>query len=152
MISPPPVPRPGSLPAKAWNVITTLHVRAYRMTGGRVGGRTMGVPTLLLEHVGRRSGRRRTTPLLYIRDGANLVIVASRGGSEATPAWYHNLRANPEVTVQVGSERRRVRARTAPPDERARLWPRVVEAYRDYETYQRRTDREIPVVVLEPAG
>ena len=134
------------------NVLTGAHVRVYRATGGRIGGRGMGAPMLLLDHVGRKSGRHRTTPLLYLDDDPDLVIVASRGGSDAPPAWWLNLEATPQTTVQVGSERRDVVARTASPEEKRELWPRVVELYGDYETYQRRTDRDIPVVILSPAG
>jgi deazaflavin-dependent oxidoreductase (nitroreductase family) len=136
----------------AWRALTDSHVRLYRLSRGRIGGRVRGVDILLLDHVGRRSGKRRTTPLLYIEDGENLVIVASKGGSPKHPAWWVNLRANPETAVQVGGERRRIRAREAEGSERERLWPRVVEAWPDYENYQRRTERRIPVVVLEPAG
>jgi F420H(2)-dependent quinone reductase len=135
----------------AWRALTDSHVWLYRLTGGRVGGRVRGVDIVLLEHVGRKSGKRRTSPLLYIRDGENLVIVASKGGAAKHPAWWINLRANPETTVQVGGERRRVRAREAEGEERERLWTRVVEVWPDYENYQRRTERRIPVVVLEAA-
>jgi F420H(2)-dependent quinone reductase len=104
---------------------------------------------LLLDHVGAKSGVKRTSPLLYIKDGANVVIVASKGGYPKHPAWFHNVRANPDTTVQIGSERRPVRARVANAQERERLWPRAVAAYRDYARYQERTDREIPLVILE---
>jgi deazaflavin-dependent oxidoreductase (nitroreductase family) len=105
---------------------------------------------LLLDHVGARSGTRRTLPLLYLEDGQNLVIVASKGGFPKHPAWFHNLMANPDTTVQVGSERRPVHARTATDEERPRLWAKAVEAYSGYEDYRARTEREIPLVVLEP--
>jgi F420H(2)-dependent quinone reductase len=135
----------------AWRALTDGHVRLYRLTGGRIGGRVRGVDILLLDHVGRKSGKRRTTPLLYIEDGDNVIIVASKGGSPKHPAWWVNLRSNPETTIEVGAERRRVRAREAEGAERERLWTRVVEVWPDYESYQQRTDRRIPVVVLEPA-
>jgi deazaflavin-dependent oxidoreductase (nitroreductase family) len=106
---------------------------------------------LLLDHVGRRSGAARTTPLLYLPDGENLVVVGSRGGSKSPPAWWLNLEDEPRTTVQVGPRRRAVVARTASAEEKQRLWPRLVEMYSDFETYQQRTDREIPVVILEPA-
>lgn len=129
----------------------------YRRTGGRVGaqhrigaGFRKPVPTLLLDHVGRTSGKRYTTPLLYLVDGADLVVVASSGGMANDPQWYRNLMAHPDTQVQVRSEVRRVRARTASPDERAALWPRLVDLYADYDSYQSWTDRVIPVVVLEP--
>jgi deazaflavin-dependent oxidoreductase (nitroreductase family) len=105
---------------------------------------------LLLDHVGARSGKRRTAPLAYLRDGDDVVLVASKGGHPRHPAWFHNLRAHPDTTVQIGSSRRAVRARVASSEERARLWPQVVELYEGYAAYQRRTDREIPLVVLSP--
>jgi deazaflavin-dependent oxidoreductase (nitroreductase family) len=100
--------------------------------------------------VGARSGTRRTTPLAYVRDGDDVILVASKGGYPRNPAWFHNLTANPDTQVQIGSERRPVRARVADREERERLWPEVVKAYGGYEDYQRRTDREIPLVILEP--
>jgi F420H(2)-dependent quinone reductase len=106
---------------------------------------------LLLDHVGAKSGTLRTSPLLYVPDGENVVLVASKGGFPKHPAWFHNLRANPETYVRVGAERRRVRARTATVGERPRLWDAAVAVWPGYEDYRRRTDREIPLVVLEPA-
>lgn len=139
---------------KAWpllNRLMGLHTKAYRASGGRIGHRIPGLPpTLLLDHVGARSGTRRTSPLLYIDDGAGAVIVASKGGFPKHPAWFHNLRAHPETTVQIGSEVREVRARVATAAERKRLWPQAVAAYSGYADYQRRADREIPLVILEP--
>jgi F420H(2)-dependent quinone reductase len=127
------------------------HVLAYRATGGLVGHRVPGAPPmLLLDHVGAKSGKHRTTPLAYLGDGEDLVLVASKGGSPRHPAWFHNLRAYPDTTAQVGSERRAVRARVATAEQRARLWPKVVEMYPGYRHYQRRTEREIPLVILEP--
>jgi deazaflavin-dependent oxidoreductase (nitroreductase family) len=104
---------------------------------------------LLLDHVGARSGTKRTSPLLYVRDGEDLVIVASKGGFPKHPAWYHNLIANPNTTVQVGSEKLPVHARVAKPEEREKLWKLAVAGYGGYEDYKARTDREIPLVVLE---
>jgi F420H(2)-dependent quinone reductase len=128
------------------------HTFLYRRTGGRLGQAIPGVRgrMLLLDHVGAKSGTLRTCPLLYVEDGPDLVIVASKGGFPKHPAWYHNLLANPDTTVQVGSERRPVHARLAQPDEREALWDKAVEAWPGYEDYRRRTDREIPLVVLEP--
>jgi deazaflavin-dependent oxidoreductase (nitroreductase family) len=105
---------------------------------------------LLLDHVGAKSGTRRTTPLLYVPDGEDLLLIASKGGFPTHPAWFHNLMANPDTTVQVGSERRPVHARAAGPGERERLWALAVAAYPGYEDYRARTEREIPLVVLEP--
>ncbi|MQA75187.1 MAG: nitroreductase family deazaflavin-dependent oxidoreductase [Solirubrobacterales bacterium] len=130
-----------------------VHTVLYRASGGRIGHRVpgLGAPMLLLDHVGARTGARRTAPLLYIPDGEDLVIVASKGGFPQHPSWFHNLRANPETTVQVGTERRPVRARLATPEERPRLWERATELYGPYDDYQERSGgREIPLVILEP--
>ncbi len=127
------------------------HTVVYRATGGLVGHRVPGAPAmLLLDHVGAKSGTVRTAPLVYVEDGRNLVLVASKGGHPRNPAWFHNLRAYPETTVQVGSERRAVKARVATAKERQRLWPKAVATYGGYAGYQERTDRKIPLVVLEP--
>lgn len=139
---------------RSWPVLHRLmgaHTAVYRATRGRVGSYVPWLgPMLLLDHVGAKSGTRRTSPLIYTADGRDLVLVASKGGFPKNPAWLHNLRANPDTTVQVGAERRRVHARDATAEERGRLWPLVVDTYPDYATYQERTDREIPLVVLEP--
>jgi deazaflavin-dependent oxidoreductase (nitroreductase family) len=139
---------------RLWPVLNRLmgvHVRAYRASGGRIGHRFPGSPPmLLLDHVGARSGTRRTTPLVYVDDGTDVVIVASKGGHPRHPAWLHNLRAHPDTTVQIGSERRSVRAREASAAERDRLWPKAVQTYGGYAGYQKRTEREIPLVILEP--
>jgi deazaflavin-dependent oxidoreductase (nitroreductase family) len=136
---------------RAFREAIRAHTLAYRLSGGLVGRRIPGLPPmLLLDHVGAKSGQKRTTPLVYVPDGDDLVIVASRGGSQRHPAWFHNLRANPDTTVQVGRSRNSVRARVASPAERKRLWPKVVASYGGYADYQRRTSREIPLVILEP--
>jgi F420H(2)-dependent quinone reductase len=139
---------------RLWQVLRQLmkgHTLVYRGTHGLVGHRFPGAPpTLLLDHVGAKTGKTRTTPLTYMRDGANFVLVASKGGHPRNPSWYHNLRANPDTKVQVGSQQRAVRARVATHAERTRLWPRVVELYGGYRDYQERTEREIPLVILEP--
>jgi deazaflavin-dependent oxidoreductase (nitroreductase family) len=129
-----------------------VHTLAYRATGGLIGQRIPGLsaPVLLLDHVGARSGTERTSPLLYLDDGDDVIIVASKGGYPKHPAWYHNLRAHPDTTVQIGRERRDVHARVATEAERERLWPLVVESYPPYAEYQTRSKgREIPLVVLE---
>jgi deazaflavin-dependent oxidoreductase (nitroreductase family) len=134
------------------------NVALFRLTNGRIGatwrigaGWKKPVPVLLLQHVGRKSGNRFTTPLLYMADGPNLVIVASQGGLPKHPQWFHNLVASPDTTVDLPRERgRKVRARVADQHERSVLWPRLVDVYADFANYQSWTDREIPVVVLEP--
>ncbi|MHB8492045.1 MAG: nitroreductase family deazaflavin-dependent oxidoreductase, partial [Solirubrobacteraceae bacterium] len=105
---------------------------------------------LLLDHVGAKSQVKRTSPLIYGEDGSNVVIVASKGGYPQNPGWYYNLRANPDTTVQIGRERRAVHARLAELGERSRLWDMMVSIYGGYRAYQERTEREIPIVVLEP--
>jgi deazaflavin-dependent oxidoreductase (nitroreductase family) len=147
----PAVPPPGTLRFRLAQKFVDFNVTLYRRTGGRLGNKVKGAPVLLLDHVGRKSGTARTTPVLYLKDGADLVIVASRGGSDAMPGWFFNLKANGATTIQIGTERRSVLARVADDEERERLWPRLVEMYRDYDIYQRRTDRKIPVLILSPA-
>ncbi len=145
-------PPPASSPYwKLMNLATRVNVAIYRMSGGRLGGRVGRAPILLLHHVGRRSGKARVTPLLYLDDADGLVIVASKGGTDRHPDWFHNLMANPATTVEVGRERRRVTARQATAEERERLWRRLVEIYPSYATYQSHTDRLIPIVLLEAA-
>jgi F420H(2)-dependent quinone reductase len=145
-------PRPGSLGFAAWKRVTSLNNVVYRLSGGRLLGSFDGNPVLLLHHVGRRSGEERVTPLLYLEDGDDLVIVASMGGTPKHPAWFHNLTARADTEVEVGRERRAVSARAAGPEERARLWPRLVDHYPAFDRYQARTEREIPVVILSPRG
>ena len=129
------------------------HIRRYVETGGADGHEWKpGVPTLLLTTTGRRSGQLRRTALIYARDGGSYLVVASNGGAPAHPSWYRNLTANPAVRVQVGPQEFDARARTASADERIRLWPLVTAVWPQYDDYQARTDREIPVVVLTPAG
>ncbi len=135
----------------AQRVATKLHMFVYRVTGGRLGGRMVGAPVLLLTTTGRKTGKQRTIPLLYLEDGENLIVVASNGGTPRHPAWWLNLRADPEATVEAGRRELRVRAEEANPEEKERLWPKLVAMYGPYESYRRRTDREIPVVILRPA-
>lgn len=128
-----------------------IHKRLYRLTGGLIGHHLPVVPPmLLLDNVGARTGTKRTNALVYLEDGDDYVVIASKAGWPKHPAWYHNLKANPDATVQVGSRKVPVHARVATPEERKRLWPKVVDAWRGYATYQERTDREIPLVMLTP--
>lgn len=137
--------------------MASANVWLYRRTGGRVAGtwrigagRRNPVPICLMEHRGRKTGKLRTTPLVYLVDADRVVVVASQAGRPEHPMWYLNILADPDVTVQIRNQRRAMRARVADPGERAELWPRLVDLYADYDSYQSWTDRVIPVVVLEP--
>jgi deazaflavin-dependent oxidoreductase (nitroreductase family) len=125
------------------------HVRAYRETNGEQGYIWNDAPTLLLTTKGRSSGQPRTLPLIFVADGEALAIVASKGGAPEHPDWYQNLVAEPRVQVQVKGDVFDAVARTATPEERARLWPKAVKAWPQYEDYQKATSREIPIVMLE---
>ena len=145
------------LAAKLIRLFSRANVWIYRATSGKVGGKLRmgagfpwGLPLMLLTTTGRKSGASRTAPLLYIEEGERVVCVASQGGTDKNPLWYLNLVANPECEVQIGARSRKMRARTATPEERAALWPRLVAHYADYASYQARTERVIPVVLLDP--
>ncbi len=129
-----------------------FHVWLYRASDGRLGGSFPGgAPVLLLTTRGRKSGKPRTSPLLFVRDGDKLVVVASKGGAPSHPAWYLNLSANPEVEAQLGGERHKMLAQTASAEQKANYWPRLRAVYPGYRDYQDRTKRDIPVVILRPA-
>ncbi|HZO22610.1 MAG TPA: nitroreductase family deazaflavin-dependent oxidoreductase [Steroidobacteraceae bacterium] len=133
------------------------HVTRYLATNGEdgymwdasLGGGKGMIPTLLLTTTGRKTGRTLTLPLIFGRSGSDYVVVASKGGAPNHPSWYFNLEATPEVQVQVKAERFKARAHTASPEERAKLWPKMVEIYAPYADYQKKTGRQIPVVVLK---
>jgi deazaflavin-dependent oxidoreductase (nitroreductase family) len=127
------------------------HVERYVETDGEEGHDWNGVQTLILTTTGRKSGEPRSTPLIYGRDGDHPVVVASNGGADAPPAWYANLREDPEVEVQVKGDRFPARARSATPEEKPELWRMMADIWPHYDDYQQKTDREIPVVVLERA-
>ena len=132
-------------------VMSALNTFAYRLTGGRIGGRFMGgAPVLLLVTIGRKSGERRTAPLLYIKEGNDYVIVASKGGMSTHPLWYRNIEANPNVEIEIGREKFKAHARRASTEEKRTLWPKLVAMYPDYNDYQARTARDIPVLILSP--
>jgi deazaflavin-dependent oxidoreductase (nitroreductase family) len=133
---------------KAWS---RVHAVLYRSTGGILGGRLVGNDMLLLTTQGRRSGEPHTVPLLFVRDAARLIVIASFGGRDRHPDWYLNLTGDPSVKVRVGGRPRVMVARTATAGEREAWWPRIVEAYGEYARYQARTERLIPVVFLDPA-
>ena len=130
-------------------VVTAVHVALYRATKGRLGGRT-GLPVLLLTTTGRRSGRRLTKPLGYVKEGDDFLLAASNAGNDFFPSWWLNLEANPVAEIQVRGQRLSVNARKASPEERERLWPKFPEAYKGYASYEKKTSREIPVVILTP--
>ena len=123
----------------------------YRLSGGRVGARIWGLSILLLTTRGRKTGRLRTTPLCFLRDGDDLVVVASNGGMDWFPSWWHNLLGEPLATIQVGRTRRAIRAREATPEERIRLWSELTSIAPGYLKYQERTARTIPLAILQPA-
>ncbi|MFN2543444.1 MAG: nitroreductase family deazaflavin-dependent oxidoreductase [Actinomycetota bacterium] len=141
------------IPDRMWpwlNRAFKLHTGMYRLTRGAVGHKFPGAPPmLLLDHVGAKTGIKRTTPLAYVPDGDDVVLVASKGGHPTNPAWYHNLVANPDTTVQIGSEHRQVHAHVATAEERKRLWPVAVAVNKGYANYQEKTSREIPLVILK---
>lgn len=144
------------LAERSWPILRRLmgaHTLIYRATGGVIGERIPGVNgrMLLLDHVGAKSGKRRTSPLLYIsaNGGDDVAIIASKGGYPKSPGWYHNLKANPNTTIQIGREKRMVRAREAVGPERDRLFAEAERSYSGYSDYAKRTERTIPVIVLE---
>jgi deazaflavin-dependent oxidoreductase (nitroreductase family) len=132
---------------KRWSA---LHAYLYRLTRGVIGRRFVDNDILLLTTKRHRTGDDHTVPLLYLTDADRYIVIASYGGRPAHPAWYQNVVAEPHVRVQVGARRQTMLARTAGPEERERWWPRIVAAYGDYDVYQSRTGRQIPVVFLEP--
>ncbi len=129
-----------------------VHVGLYRLTGGRIGARFLGADVLILTTVGRRTGKRRSVPLMYLHDGNRYVVVASNGGSPTHPGWFHNATASGEATIELGARHLRARARQATEAERATLWPRMVAIYQGYAEYQAKTHREIPLVILDPTA
>jgi deazaflavin-dependent oxidoreductase (nitroreductase family) len=138
-------------------LMSRANVWLYQKTNGRIGSTwrvgsafPRGVPLLLLTTIGKKSGQPFTTPLIYLREGDDLVVVGSKGGLPGDPLWIGNLVANPSVGVQVGATREQRRARIATPAERERLWPKLVAIYADFATYQAWTERTIPVVILAP--
>jgi deazaflavin-dependent oxidoreductase (nitroreductase family) len=145
----------ASLTSRVGNVmgraLNKTHSSVYRRSDGRVWGTMFGGPILLLNTTGRKSGQRRTNPLLYVMDGEDFVLIASNGGAPSHPAWYLNLMANPDATVEVGDRKLRVRAEEVDGEEKARLWQKMVDMYSSYDDYQTKTKREIPLLVLHPS-
>jgi F420H(2)-dependent quinone reductase len=132
------------------NLFLMIHVFLYRLSGGALGGHFRGLPVLLLTTVGRKTGKRRTVPLLYIRDGANYVITASNGGRNQNPGWWLNLQSNPQTTIEVATDKISVLAEQAIAEEKKLLWEKLVDKAHFYVDYQKRTKRDIPMVILRP--
>jgi deazaflavin-dependent oxidoreductase (nitroreductase family) len=148
---PPWTPAQERIGTVAVRIMSVLNTLAFRASGGRIGGKFLrGAPVCLLTTTGARSGTRRTTPLLYLADGDDIVLVASKGGMSHSPAWYFNLVKHPECEAQVGSSVRKLRARRASDAEKAERWPKLLAMYPDYADYQARTSRNIPVMILSP--
>jgi deazaflavin-dependent oxidoreductase (nitroreductase family) len=137
---------------RRWTIrsLSKAHLAVHRLSRGRVLGSMAGMPVLLLTTTGRRSGKARTTPLTFFRDGTDLVVVASNGGADRPPAWSLNLQQNPQAVVAIGTDKLTVTARTAPEQERERLWITITATYSGYAGYQERTTRQIPIVLLRP--
>ncbi len=127
-----------------------LNIPLYRVSGGRIGGKVGKAPVLLLTTTGRKSGEPRTAPIVYLADGDNVVLINTNAGNAKIPAWSFNLEANPEAEVELGRERRKVRARIAEGEERADLWRRHVEQFEGFDSYKQKLEREPSVFVLEP--
>ena len=144
---------PVKMPPK-WilKAMSRTNVLVYRLTGGRIGGTLMGSPICLVTMTGRKSGRTITMPLMYTPHGDDVLIVASLGGAPKHPVWYYNLIANPEVTIEQGAVTRKMRARQASVEEKAARWSALVASYPSFADYQRKTERDIPVMICSPAG
>jgi deazaflavin-dependent oxidoreductase (nitroreductase family) len=140
--------RPSKLAAALQNAVTKVHSILYRSSSGVIGGRIANSPVLLLTTTGRRSGKQRTVPLLYLMDGSNVVLMASNGGAVRHPTWWLNLQTTPEAWIQIKGFRRRVKVEQASAAEKQRRWPRLTAMYPGYKRYQEITDRDIPVVIL----
>lgn len=130
--------------------MSALNVVLYRLSGGKIMGSLGGGPVCLVTMTGAKSGRRLTRPLIHIANGADILLIASQGGAPKSPAWYHNLRAHPDIEIQVGSTKRKMRARQASDEEKANLWPIAVATYKDFDLYKSRTDRNIPLMICSP--
>jgi deazaflavin-dependent oxidoreductase (nitroreductase family) len=135
-----------------FRILGGVHKRLYRLTGGKLGGRIGKLPVLLLTTIGRKSGRRRTQPLVYTQTGDGYAVIASKGGAARHPLWYLNLQGNPLAEVTVGRQTMGVRARDAQGEERERLWRTLADLYPGYDRYAQKTSRQIPVIVLELAA
>jgi F420H(2)-dependent quinone reductase len=129
-----------------------LQIFLYRRSGGKTMGIVRGMPVLLLTSIGRKTGKQRVTPVMYIQYGDNYVITASNAGFDANPGWFLNLQANPQTTIEVGGKTISVMARKASPEEKGRLWAELVKQAPFFEDYQKKATRDIPMVILQPTG
>jgi deazaflavin-dependent oxidoreductase (nitroreductase family) len=139
-----------SMPAWALRAAGKANVPLYRLSRGRIGGKVGKAPVLLLTSTGRRSGQQRTAPVLFMKDGANVVVIGSNAGNTNEPGWSYNLKANPEAAVEIRGDRRTVHARVADGEERERLWKAMNAEYEGFEDYEAKTSRNIALFVLEP--
>ena len=143
------MPNPKDVAAR---MVSGLHRTVFRLSNGRLANKGFGMPVVMLTTTGRKSGKRRTTMLTSpVQDGDSLVVVASYGGDDRHPAWFLNLRDNPDVELEMRGKKRPMRAHVASAAEKETLWPEVTSAYKGYAQYQTKTDRDIPLVILEPA-
>ena len=129
-----------------------FNVWVYRMSNGKMLGTMQGAPVCLVTMTGRKSGKERTLPLIHIRRGDDVILIASQGGMAKNPVWYYNIAANPDIVVQTGGDVRRMRARQASDAEKEEIWPLAVDTYKDFDIYQARTERNIPVFICEPVN
>jgi deazaflavin-dependent oxidoreductase (nitroreductase family) len=137
---------------KLMKIASRMNVWVYRMTNGKVMGSMKGSPICLVTMTGRKSGRTITMPLIYIAHGEDVVLIASQGGAPDHPVWYHNLMANPNIHIQSGSVDRPMRVRQASDEEKTEIWPHAVSVYGDFDDYQAKTDRNIPLLICSPTG
>ena len=150
---PPWTPTQERVATVVTHLMTTVNVWIYRLSGGRFGSKFLrGAPVCLVTTTGKKSGQPRTIALIYLQDGANVIFVASKGGMSHHPAWYFNMLAKPEIQVQIGTEPVSMRVRQASSEEKAALWPRLCAIYPDYDDYQARTTRDIPVMIASPTA
>jgi len=145
-------PPPGSFGFWLVKQGANLNTLLYRVTKGKVGGTYDGAPVVLVHHIGAKSGEARVAPVVYLADGDDVIIVASYGGAPKSPAWFHNLKANPDTKMELRGETIPVRAEVVAEPERSELWTRVVQLYPAFADYQRKTERIIPIVRLRPTS
>ena len=131
-------------------LVMTIYVFLYRRTGGKVGGHLGAMPVLLLTTTGRKTGKKHTVPVMYLSEGPNYIITASNNGGEKPPAWWLNLKSSPEATIEIGGDMRLVTTKQASSEEKRRLWEQLVEKAPAFDGYQKRTRREIPMIILRP--